>query len=181
MNAFSFDPTIFGQSSTPLDHHVEPSPHRHRCCNFTCHCLVFTSSDDESPERSSEQCSPPPSADTRSPTPREADISSSLHHVTPTTNPFQTDNGDDVSSSFDKHFPTAPLDDDICTEEEISDRCLCIHEKPHDPNHHCPTPVHMAGTPSSGLTYYNQCHDVKQGLTMIQWTSVTYHQIFQIS
>ena len=32
MDAFSFDPTIFGQSSTPLDHHAEPSPHRHRCC-----------------------------------------------------------------------------------------------------------------------------------------------------
>ena len=102
VDVFSFNLTNFGWSSTPLDHHPEPSLHRHRCHNLThCH-LVFTSSDDKSPERSIEWC-PPPSADARGPTPREADILSSVHHVTHTPDPF--------------HFPTATLDDDIWTEE----------------------------------------------------------------
>ena len=39
------------------------------------------------------------------------------------------DTWDDVSNSFDEHIPTAPLDDDIWTEDQIPDRCLCIHER----------------------------------------------------
>ena len=50
---FSYNPTNFSQSPAPLEQHAEPSPHRHRCCNPT-HYLVFTSSDDESPMKSSE-------------------------------------------------------------------------------------------------------------------------------
>ena len=96
----------------------------------------------KSPERSSEQCSPPSSTNTRSPTTREADVSSSVHHVlwhhiTPTTDSFLTEACDDVSSSFNEHFPTALLDDDVWAEEQIPDRCLCIHGKTNEPNHQC--------------------------------------------
>ena len=69
--------------------------------------------------------------------PREADISSSLYHITPTTDPFLTAAWDDANSSFDKHFPTTPLDDDIWTEEQIPDRCLYIHETTDEPNNQC--------------------------------------------
>ena len=42
------------QSPIPPDQHAEASHHRHRCHNLTHCCLVFTSSNDESPVRSSE-------------------------------------------------------------------------------------------------------------------------------
>ena len=74
---FSFNPVNFGQSPTLPEQHPEPSPCRH---SLTHHHLVFTSSNDESPERFSEWCSPPSSTDARSLTPREADVSSSVHH-----------------------------------------------------------------------------------------------------
>ena len=35
--------------------------------------------------------------------------------------------------------------------------------------------------PPSGCSYHNQHHGMKQYFTMIQWTSVTSHQIFQTS
>ena len=77
---------------------------------------------------------------TRIPTPREADVSSLVHHITATTNTFLTEACDDVSSSFNEHFPTAPLSDDVCTEEPILDRCLCIHERTDEPNDQCSYP-----------------------------------------
>ena len=52
---------------------------------------------------------------------------------------FLTEACDDVSSSFNEHFPTALLDD-VWAEEEILDRCLCIHERPDKPNHQCSYP-----------------------------------------
>ena len=77
--------------------------------------------------------------------PREGDVSSSLHHdlchhITATMDPFLPEAWDDVSSSFNEHFPTAPLDDDVWLEEQILDRCLCIHERPDEPNHQCSYP-----------------------------------------
>ena len=142
----SFDLANFSQLPTPPDHHAEPSPCRYRCHNLTWFHLVFTSSNNESSERSSEQCSLPSSTDTRSPIPREADTSSSLHHdlchhITPTTDQLLPEACDDVSSSFDEHFPTTPLDDDdVWTEEPVQDRCLCIHERTDEPNHQCSYP-----------------------------------------
>ena len=50
---FSFNLKNFSQPPTPLDH-AELSPHRKRCHNLTHHQQAFTSSDDESFERSSE-------------------------------------------------------------------------------------------------------------------------------
>ena len=47
---------------------------------------------------------------------------------------------DDDTIPFDEHFPTAPFDDDIWTEEQIPDRGLCIHKRPDDPNHQCSYP-----------------------------------------
>ena len=47
---------------------------------------------------------------------------------------------DDDTTPFDEHFPTAPFGDDVWTEEQIQDRCLCIHERPDDPNHQCSYP-----------------------------------------
>ena len=57
-----------------------------------------------------------------------------------TTDPFLTKAWGHVISLFDKHLPTAPLDDDIWAEEEIWDRHLFIHERPDEPNHQCSCP-----------------------------------------
>ena len=62
------------------------------------------------------------------------------HHITPTTDQFLTEAWDDDTTSFDEHFPTAPLDDDAWAEEQILDRCLCIHGRPDEPNHQCSYP-----------------------------------------
>ena len=169
---FSFNLTNFGQSPAPPEQHAELSPHRHRCCNPTCHHLVFTSSDDDRSMRSSEWHSPPSSANVRSPTPREADVSSSVHHIIPTAEPFLTEAWDDDSSSFDEHFPTTPLDDDVWAEEQILDRCLCIQERPDEPNHQCSYPCPYDGNTTFQLDC-NQCHKMKECLTTIWWTSVT--------
>ena len=50
----SFNPANFGQLPTTPEQHEESSSHRHRCHSNTCHHLVFTSSDDESAVRPSE-------------------------------------------------------------------------------------------------------------------------------
>ena len=46
------------------------------------------------------------------------------------TDQFLTETWDDETTSFDKHLPTVPLDDDVWVEEPIPDRCLCIHNRP---------------------------------------------------
>ena len=65
MDELSFDPTNFGQSPTSPEHHEEHSPPGCRCNSFACHQLVFSSSDDESPVRSSGQCCQHSSKDAR--------------------------------------------------------------------------------------------------------------------
>ena len=50
---------------------------------------------------------------------------------------FLTEAWDDDSISFEEYFPTAPLDDDVWAEEPILDRCMCIHDRPDEPNHQC--------------------------------------------
>ena len=54
--------------------------------------------------------------------------------------PFLNEAWDDVSSSFDKHFITVPIVDDIWAEEQILHRHLCIHERPDEPDHQCSYP-----------------------------------------
>ena len=45
---------------------------------------------------------------------------------------FLTEAWYEDTTSFEEHFPTAPLDD-IWAEEPIPDRCLCINERPDEP------------------------------------------------
>ena len=142
---FSFNLLIFGQLPTPPKQQAESSHHRYWHCNLTCCCLVFTSSNNKSPMRSSEWHSPPSSTHARSPTPQEADVSLPVchilyHHITPTMDHFLTEAWVYFSSSFEEHFPTAPLDDDVWAEEQNLDRCLCIHERPQELNHQCSYP-----------------------------------------
>ena len=42
--------------------------------------------------------------------------------------------------SSKEHFPTAPLDDEVWSEDPIPDRQLCIHETPYEPNQQCSYP-----------------------------------------
>ena len=70
--------------------------------------------------------------------------------------PFLTEEWDDVTTSFDEHFSTAPLDDDVLVEEQIPDRCLASTKDLTNQTTSVPTHVHMSATPPSGLTYYNQ-------------------------
>ena len=139
----SLNPANFGQSPTTPEHHEESSPHSHRCCSLTCHPLVFTSPNDESPVRPCEWCSPHSSTNARSPAHRRADPSPSVHHnqcnhITSTTDQFLTEACDDDTTSSEEYFPTVPLDDDIWAEELVVDRHLCIHKRPDEPNHQCP-------------------------------------------
>ena len=141
----SFNWVSFGWIPTTPEHHVESSPHRYRSHNITCHWLVFTSLDDESPVRSSECCCQCSSSDERGWEPREADVSSSIHHnlchhITPTSDQFLTKAWDADTTSFEEHFPTAPLHDDVWAEEQILDRCLGIHKRPEELNHQCSNP-----------------------------------------
>ena len=44
---------------------------------------------------------------------------------------------DDNTPSSQENFPTAPLDDEVWSDDQILDRQLCIHKSPHETNHHC--------------------------------------------
>ena len=46
----------------------------------------------------------------------------------------------DKSTSTEEHFPTAPLDDEVWSEDPIPDRVLCIHKGPHGSNLQCSYP-----------------------------------------
>ena len=144
----------FGQSPTTTGQCAESSPCRN--CNTTHYQLVFTSLDDKSPIRSSKCYSQQPSSDDRGQDLREADVSSSVHHnlchyITPTTDQFLTEAWDDDTTSFEEHFQTAPLDDDVWAEEPIPDSHLCIHERPDKLKHQCSYPC------PNVWTYCNQC------------------------
>ena len=77
--------------------------------------------------------------------PRDADVSSPVHHnlchhITFTTDWFLTEAWDDITTSFHEHFPTVPLGDDIWAEEQVLDICLYIQEGPDNLNHQCSYP-----------------------------------------
>ena len=137
MEELSFNPANFGQSSTLQEHHEEHLSQGYRCCSFTCHKLVFTSSDDESPV-GTELCSP--------------EHHNLCHYLipTPNTEQFFTDVSsvalDDDTTFSEEHFPTAPLDSVVWSEDPILDRHLCIHETPHEPNLECSYPCPYSNT-----------------------------------
>ena len=140
MEELSFNSTNFRKSPTSPRaswHHEKHSPWGYRCHSFTHQWLVFTSSDDESPVR--------------------AELSSPEHHnlchhliPTPNTEWFFTDVDsaawDDDTASSKENVPTEPLDDEVRSEDPILDRQLCIHETPHEPNHHCSYPSSYSTT-----------------------------------
>ena len=137
MEELSFNPANFGQSPTTSEHHEEHSPQGYRCYNLTCCHLVFTSLDDESPVR----------ADHSSP----KHPNQHHHHTsTPSTEQFSS-NFDNVAWNDDttfceEHFPTAPLDDIVWSEDPILDRHLMSQTSS------VPTLAHTETQPS-GWTY----------------------------
>ena len=103
------------QSPTTLVQYEETSPCWYRCHSFTCHWLVFTTSDDESTVRPQHS-----SNDARNPVSRRAELSSSVHlnlchpsTLTPTTDLFLTDVWDNDTTFSKENLPTAPLDDEV--------------------------------------------------------------------
>ena len=122
---FPFNLANFSQSPTPPEQQAESSPPRHQCHNLTCCHLV----------------SPAPM--TRAlwdPVNNAAHLPVLMWEGQPLRSHFLTEEWVDVSSSFQEHFSTAPVYDDIRTEEQIPGRCLHIHERPDKPNHQCSYP-----------------------------------------
>ena len=124
---------------------------RKRSHSFTCYQLVFTSFNDESPVRPSGWCPQHSSTNASSPAHRSEFLSSQEdhnkhHYCTPTPNTeqfftvFNNVAWDDVTTPTELHFPTAPLDDKVWSEDSILDGQLCIHETPHEQNHQCSCP-----------------------------------------
>ena len=60
--------------------------------------------------------------------------------------PFLTSALDDDTTSSKENFPTAPLDEDVWSEDPILDRHLCIHKTPDEPNHQCSYPCPFRST-----------------------------------
>ena len=185
MNDLSFNPVNFGQSPTTPEQHAESSPCRYRNCNIACHQLVFTSSDDKSPvwprkhhsQHSKEwwqrsQC--PGSRHFIFSTPQLVSPCHTHH------GPVLTEAWDDDTTSFEEHFPTPPLDDDIWAEEPNLDRCLCIHKRPNKPNNQCYYPCPYDSTIFS-MDLLQSMPQNEAVFNYEQMTSVTSHQIFQIS
>ena len=182
----SFNPANFGQSPTTPGQHARSSLHRYRGCSITCCQLVFTSSDDESPEKPSEQHSQHSSANDRGHSPRGADTSSSVHHnlchpvkPTPTT----------AHSSQMLGMIPLPLRKPSQQHHWMVMFGLKIQFQIHT----CVSTRHMMSlitsvpilahteAPPSGWIYCSKHHGMKQYFTTIQWTSVTSQQIFQTS
>ena len=151
MKELSFNPTNVGQSTTSPEHNEEHSPWGYRHFSFT-HCqLVFSSSDNESPVRSSRCYCQHPSINARSPVHRRARLSlpehqNQCHHCSPTPNTEQLspdfDNlaWDNGTTPSEEDFPAAPLDDLVWSEDPVLDRYLCIQKTPHELNHQCSCP-----------------------------------------
>ena len=55
---------------------------------------------------------------------------------------------DDDTTSTEEHFPTAPLDDEVWSEDPIPDRLLCIHKRLHRSNLQCSYPCPYSTTTS---------------------------------
>ena len=123
----TFDPT------TPFaiaEQHPEHSPRRFKSHSPVYHHLVFTSSDDKSPARTSDPC-----FQHHSPLQGRAESPSPLQHImdchhtsTPSAhNPFQDATAEEKEEEKQQEqeqedFPTAPLDNDIWLENSVPDR-----------------------------------------------------------
>ena len=87
----------------------------------------------------------------------------SLPHTTPTTEQSYADFDnvawDNDTTSTEENFPTAPLDDEVWSEDQIPDRPLCIYESPHKST--CSVPNHVLTAPQpSEWTYHSLHHRV---------------------
>ena len=91
MEELSSNPTHFRQSLTTPEHHERHSPWRCRHHSITCHWLVFTSSDDESPVKPSGWHCQHSSTDARSPVCRRA-ATTSITTTHPHPHPHPTQN-----------------------------------------------------------------------------------------
>ena len=102
-----------------------------------------------------------------SPLSRRAELPSSAQqhmdqHSAPmpgTDDPFQ-----DNTAEVEEDFPTAPLDDNICLEDPVSDRHFCIHEQlqHHIPcSYPCPHSMDLLpNTPEDTPTSYYEMMDL---------------------
>ena len=120
----SFNPKT---TLTTAEQHPAHSPQRFRCHSPVHHHLVFSSSGEESPVRPSDPCLRHSSTLDISQVCRGAEPPSPVqHHVnhhhmsTPSTDQFFKDD------TTKENFPTAPLDDDVWSEDQTQDRHLCI-------------------------------------------------------
>ena len=76
-------------------------------------------------------------------------------------------------TSTKEHFPTAPLDDEVWSEDPIPDRQLCIHERPHEPNHQCSYPC-----PYSTTTFRMDLpQSTPQGATVLNYELMDFSDI----
>ena len=115
----------------PQLNNTQTLPRRFRSWSPVCHHLVFTSSDEESPERTSNQHLQHHSTPYDSPLQGRAEPPSQVQHhrdyhytSTPNTDdPFQ-----DPTAAEEEDFPTALLDDDIWL-DPVADRHLGINEQ----------------------------------------------------
>ena len=124
----SFNPTT---PLTTAEEHQEHSPQRLRSHSTVCCHLVFTSSDKESPVRTSDLGLWHPSTPDSSPLHGRAEPPSPVqHHMNyhHTSTPSTGDSFQDATVE-EEDFPTAPLDDTIWLEDPVPHRHLCIHKQ----------------------------------------------------
>ena len=87
---------------------------------------------------------------------------------------------EDDTTSTDEHFQTAPLDDEVWSEDPIPDRQLCIYKTPHEPNHHCSYPC-LYNTTSFRIDLAQSTTQDAAVFCYKQMASVTSHQILLTS
>ena len=124
----SFDPTT---PLTTVEQHPDHSSLRFRSHSPVCCHLVFTSSDKESPVRTSDPhlcyCSTPDNSPLHG---RTEPPSPLLHHMDyhHTSTPKTDDSFQDATADKEDFLTAAP-DDDIWLEDPVPDRHLCICEQ----------------------------------------------------
>ena len=115
----SFDPT------TPLttdEQHPEHSPRRFRSHSSVHHCLLFTSSDNESPAGTSDPHLQYHSTPDDSPLQERAEPPLQLQHLMDyhhISTPSIDDSFQDATAEEEEDFPIAVLDDDIWLEDPV--------------------------------------------------------------
>ena len=133
-------------SLTTAEEHPEHSPWRFRTHSPVCCHLVFTSSDEESPIRTSDPYLWHPSIPDSSPLHGRAEPPLPVqHHMNyhHTSTPSTDDSFQDATVE-EEDFPMAPLNDTIWLEDPVPDRHTCIHQQS-EPHFQCsyPCPYHL--------------------------------------